>query len=496
MLALVVSAALAAPPPLPPLPPGLDKTLPAAERKVAEYARRCFTEETRNPGPRPAACTRRGQALAAMGPAGRWAILEAVLDVHGGVDAVSKHLPEGEVLTLDLDSVHELLAVLKPTADSELVQALVHALPGLDGDHFGAVGELLFAITGRSYWPQITWYRTLSDNDDTFTPAVAEAWAAWCAAECARSPAEWRTDSRAAALTALAGSDAKARVAAAWRLAQADGDPALARTVMLADAVSDPVALDKAWDDDLPQVEVLEALGLPPAEVEALRVRVDTIRAEHGDADARERNAQRASGAKADAARAACERAFYALALDEALAQCNAALEATSEDPAEAYVLRGWVNLELGHTEDAGEDAQSAAGHVGGGPQLARAFQLIAAVATVQGDVEGAREALKNGVAEGGTRDLRVRQALLAGKPPTAAWTQYVGPRWFCWARKGKAAADAYLLRRGLRHPEAFDAALAALPDKVRARLESKGQAGCPFPAAQGSAARARAKAR
>ncbi len=377
--------------------------------------------------------------------------------------------------------VGHLGEVGSPVAVQYLVRAAFHLGKSFDpesgdSEHMSVIVDALeqATVTDVVPLPASRHDEDTSTETDTEMADIGRAWAAWYAAHAAETPEQWRAAGLAASRLELSSPKPWVRLKAIERQLGVGGDHEAALR-SLESALSDPLVSAEFVDSS----DRFARRGAPRelfARAEAARdAAVAALPADpNGSVAASPPTAPNVKRLLAD-----CTKAFEQLRLRDAMAACSDAAKADPENVT-AAVGRGWVQLELGDTAAARTTAEVA---LAGKPDSVKALQLSAAIATVEGETAKARAWLE--LAAKTNADARQRLKILNGQPPSTTWVRYIAPRHACWKRRGNQASNAFLLRRGINDPAAFEQVWATLPKREKAKLTRKGVTGCPFQADQ-----------
>ena len=183
----------------------------------------------------------------------------------------------------------------------------------------------------------------------------------------------------------------------------------------------------------------------------------------------------------AKAAWARCESEYMAMRLAEARTACEKAL---ASDPGlvDAISGLGWVLFEMQDFDGALRQAQAGVAAATTSSQRADALVLKGATETVRHRETEALAEIQQAISLGYKgKEARARAAMLQGGGVPDEWARHILPRHACWKKKGEAAGNDYLVRRGVTKPQAFAAALQSLDGATRQKLEEAGLAKCPW---------------
>ncbi len=377
--------------------------------------------------------------------------------------------------------VAHLGEVGSPLAVQYLVRAAFHLGKKFDEDsedpeYMSVIVDALRLATGNDVGRMPPW----EIDEDTPTKVrtnaadIGKDWAAWYAVHSAETPEQWRAAGLAASRLELSSPDPIVRFTAIERQLGTGGDHEAALR-SLESALSDPLVSAGFVDRAARFLSVGAPSELYDRAGDARQAAVAALPAgPDGSVAALPRTAPNVKRLLA-----ACTKAFDQLRLRDAMDACSAAAKADPKNVT-AEVGRGWVQLEVGDTAAAKATAEVALANK---PGSVGALQLAAAVATVEGDAAKARAWLESAAKT--NADARQRLGILNGQPPAKTWVRYIAPRHACWKRRGNQASNAFLLRRGINDPAAFEQVWATLPKREKAKLTRKGVTGCPFQADQ-----------
>jgi tetratricopeptide (TPR) repeat protein len=479
---LLASTAFAAVPPATSLPsaPAMTEVPRALTRRVASVTKqlervqeRCEDTGERNPGQYDRRCPTWLAGIGASGEAAAFAIAGAVLGE--GDEALD--------FGTAMDTQTELFRILGASKSDAAIVALLrrlHRNASGDEEDFAATRTLdaLGALTGydaKAYVPR--WW---ASEDKAWDVDTATKWLTWYEAHHADGRQAW---AKAGLEQARGWSDSKVlaeRCTAIRRLLQPDGDKAAA-LASVAGALSDPtLAGDNVWE--------LEALartaGLSDEGILAAGTARRKVLIARGDEDAAEEQAALDRRAEAAALVTTCKSALVGLRTEEAQVACKKATE-LDDTNSEALVTLGWAQLELGQVDAAATTAITAVDLIPSydmpNVELTHAYTLLAAVRTVQGQLDEAKQALQSVRDDASTPEVAARRALLRGRLPAAAWTKSIAPTYFCWKAKSTEAATEFLARRGVNSPEALRKVVAALAEDRRGSLMAESASVCPW---------------
>ena len=175
-----------------------------------------------------------------------------------------------------------------------------------------------------------------------------------------------------------------------------------------------------------------------------------------------------------------CRREFERMRFEVARRRCEEAIEADPHFNGARCTL-GWVMLEQGEIDSAEALAREVLKRCIA-PRVCRGAQVLAAaVSTVQGDYEPAVFMLKEAIRLGDQGEALARYRVLCMGEVSLDWARDLLPRYACWSRKGQAAAQSFLARRGILDPKVFEEALGQLDEAERKRLWARGLRLCPW---------------